>query len=363
MFFFRISKQNLIKCANMNKQPAIDEWRALYEEAQAFKELAPWQWMSDQDVFGIEHPVTKEVGYCSVMGQNKEHFGLAVYRDSQGLEYYLNVQNGAAEDDPDEMFQTMDCLTASFDSSKYLEADDKKIIKKLGLKFRGAYDWPNFRSYMPGYYPWFLDREEVLFLTLCLKHARDFADKFKDNPDCLGSPLADDQYLVRAFHDPSFESKWTDEKREPKPYRRIVKMVKEFSVEQLERIKTLPQGAGSVWEIGSMTAPARIGGKHERPFIPVCILFMDHESFFIFNMHMAKSRQYRVEFVDQFLNTIEKVGFLPSEIYLKNEELLCYLEPLAKEFLIKLTLVDHCPAIADARSGMRQFLTGGKLGE
>ncbi|HYN88147.1 MAG TPA: hypothetical protein VER55_06435 [Ardenticatenaceae bacterium] len=35
---------------------SLDEWRALYEAAIRFKELAPWQWMEELDIFGILNP-------------------------------------------------------------------------------------------------------------------------------------------------------------------------------------------------------------------------------------------------------------------------------------------------------------------
>ncbi len=40
--------------------------------------LAPWQWMTEVDLFGIEHPVTGELGFVSVMGQLGEHLAIAV---------------------------------------------------------------------------------------------------------------------------------------------------------------------------------------------------------------------------------------------------------------------------------------------
>ena len=37
------------------------EWVRLVESAVRIKQLAPWQWMNVEDVFGIKHPETGEI--------------------------------------------------------------------------------------------------------------------------------------------------------------------------------------------------------------------------------------------------------------------------------------------------------------
>ncbi|MCM8775585.1 MAG: hypothetical protein NC930_04445 [Candidatus Omnitrophica bacterium] len=134
-------------------KPSIEQWRMLYEEAQKFKDLAPWTWMWDSDVFGIQDPVTQEMGYGCVMGRNKEHYGMAVYLGAEGLESYLQVQCGQAQRDPEEAVHLMKCLMVSFEDRCFMDPEDLEMIKVLGLKFRGENAWPKFRSYQPGYYP------------------------------------------------------------------------------------------------------------------------------------------------------------------------------------------------------------------
>ena len=45
-----------------------DQWRELFDAASAFHNLAPWQWMSDDMVFGVKDPATGTTGYCCVLG-------------------------------------------------------------------------------------------------------------------------------------------------------------------------------------------------------------------------------------------------------------------------------------------------------
>ncbi len=47
--------------------PLSADWQALYKAALEFKEIAPWDWMSDSDIFGVKSPYDGEIGYCCVL--------------------------------------------------------------------------------------------------------------------------------------------------------------------------------------------------------------------------------------------------------------------------------------------------------
>ena len=48
--------------------PTNEQWRRLYETAALVKELSPWKWMTEIDVFDVQDPNTEEIGFVSVMG-------------------------------------------------------------------------------------------------------------------------------------------------------------------------------------------------------------------------------------------------------------------------------------------------------
>lgn len=78
-------------------------WRDLYQAAAEFKNIRPWEWMHDDEVFGVQNPSsTGEIGYCCIMGALGEHFTLGVYLGSDGLEIYSRIQS--AQIDPEEIF-------------------------------------------------------------------------------------------------------------------------------------------------------------------------------------------------------------------------------------------------------------------
>ena len=48
--------------------PTKQEWQELFAALREFKKTAPWRWMYNSDLFGVQNPESGEIGYCCVMG-------------------------------------------------------------------------------------------------------------------------------------------------------------------------------------------------------------------------------------------------------------------------------------------------------
>lgn len=341
---------------NSITSPSIQGWAELYKAAMDFKEIQPWRWMWDSDLFGVQNSSDGEIGYCCVLGRRGEFFGLAVYLGSEGLEGYLKIQDRTVNIKSIDVLHLKRCLLASFEDRKYLQRPDIEIIKKLGLVFRGRNAWPSFRSYQPGYFPWYLAKEEVEFLTICLQQAKEVVLRFKENTDLFNSP--DKQtYFVRILHTSGGNMVWKDSWLKPAPLRKVVFMVKSIDEGRLETIKKDSSRARQTWEVDFFYAPMYIAEKGKRPYYPILFLFVDRDSYFILNAHITTQDRYRVEFHEQFLKTIERIKVLPEEIHVRKEELFFYLEQLAAQMGIKVRLMKKLAAVDDARKSMFEYFT------
>lgn len=49
-------KGKTIDRGNIENKPTGEEWADLYQAAIGFKRVAPWQWMTDEDLFAVENP-------------------------------------------------------------------------------------------------------------------------------------------------------------------------------------------------------------------------------------------------------------------------------------------------------------------
>jgi hypothetical protein len=174
---------------------SIDDCRQLYESIGKVRDLAPWDWMEEDDLFGVQDPDTGEYGFVSIMGMAGEHFAVAVYRGERGLFGFWHMQQKGPNMSIEDVLGTPQ-LQASLEDRETLEKRDRDQIKALGLKYRGRNAWPMFRSYRPGFLPWFIEPAEARFLGYALEQVLEVAPRVREDPNAL-LPGGDHDFLVR----------------------------------------------------------------------------------------------------------------------------------------------------------------------
>jgi hypothetical protein len=340
---------------NIDLSPSLQEWKTLYESALEFKELAPWNWMYDSNIFGVKDPVSGEIGYCCIMGAIGEHYALGLYLGSEGLYGLSSILSGDFSESQDKAMFIQSCLMASFEDRKYLKKQDLRQIKTLGLKFRGRNEWPLFRNYSPGFFPWYLKSDEVSFLTVALKQAMDVSLRFKKDPGLLVHPSVD-HYLVRVPDKPGENIIWKDRWLEPSSLK--MEDIPVISVEEttLNRlIKARLQRRG-IWEVDFFYVPTVLREKEERPYYPYMSLVVDHDSSFILNFQLEKEGDCKSTFPVKFADFIERVKVIPDELLVKHYDVYRIMKPLSSELGIEINMVESLPALEYAQKSMTDFI-------
>jgi len=337
--------------------PSINEWKLLYDAAFQFKEKKCWYWMWDSDLFGVQNPWTGEIGYCCVMGRAGEHFALATYSGTEGLDGYLRIANGEVPFDSFEVLEAQKCLMASFEDRKFVQKSDYEVMKKLGLKFHGSNAWPIFRNYEPGYHPWYITKNEAKYLTIALQQAINVALRFKDNPHLLTPPKnKEDRYFVRIPKPMNDTWIWEDSWIEPAPIQKkkpdYSHDINEHLLNEMKLIKSQNQGC---WEFDSFYSPNGVQDGKERPYYPRMFLWGDHRSGLVFGFHLTKSDEKQTTFWKKFVKNIKDIHMKPKEIMVKSEENYLLLEPITSKLNISLRLVDELPMMEEAKYSMFQF--------
>ena len=338
--------------------PTTADWKALYQAAIEFQEIEAWTWMYDSDVFGVQDPATGEIGYCCIMGNLGEMFALALYLGSEGLESYMRIASEPPPD-PSEAFEELmlqKCLMASFANREDLSKEDRQVIKRLGLKFRGRNAWPLFRSYRPAYHPWYLTADEARFLTLALQQARDVCLRFQEDP-ALFEPPQDELWFVRAPEETEEGLSWRDAWLEPDLLEE--EELPEVSIDELRlaRLKKAVQFMDAIWEMDFFLAPSAVQEKKgERPHYPYLTMTVDHKSGFIFGTDLASPEACLAEFPWRFLMLAEGLKKLPTELWVKKEEAYDLLEPLTSRLGVELYLVDELESLEAARTALGRFM-------
>jgi hypothetical protein len=339
-----------------DQQPSLEEWRALYQAAQAFRAAAPWEWMYDSDLFGVQNPEDGEIGYCCVMGNLGEHFALAVYKGSIGLAGYLALQTGAFGDEPNPMAAlfSQSCLMVSFEDREFLSKQDRDVIKSLGLKFRGRNAWTQFRDYTPGYFPWYLTAAQARFLTIALQQAVQVAQRFEQDSD-LFDPPADGQYLVRVPEQSDDALVWRDAWIEPAEPEQPEAKIPDPDLGRAAQLKAL-KSSRAVWEAGVVPSPTPVQEERDqRPYYPLMSLWVEHRSGMVLGTQLSSPQQYRADFQNQFLALIEQAGVRPKEVRVGAAPPLMLLAPLADILGVHLKQANNLPMLEEAYASLAEY--------
>ena len=338
------------------------EARELFDLSTQVKDLKPWRWMEETDLIGIENPETGEIGFISVMGSLGEHEAIALYLGAEGLYEFIDLHTDVSS--TAERVLENRHLQAAFSERKYLEKEDRDLIKQLGLKFRG--DWPMFRSYRPGYLPWFVTPNEARFLIHALSQIIAVAKSVRDEaqPFHPTGRVEKDGYLMRVSRKEGSALIWEDQVwRIARPQRKAVKVV--VDAVTLERLKGLPQSQLEL-EVDLFLAPASIGKKRgQRPLAVYALMIADSDSGFILGTDVMTAQDslpaMHARTPNSLAQMLAQAEIRPQKLAVRSELLRTLLKPFAQALNIELRLQDELPSIDEAAEYMRQFMRGGKV--
>jgi hypothetical protein len=368
-----------------------DEARTLCNLAAEIKALSPWQWMQETDVFGVEDPETGEIGFVSVMGNVGEYEAVAVYPGAEGIYGFLDFQTDPSAS-PDRLLEIPQ-VQVSFSESKFLEKRDRELLKSSGLKFTGPR--PLFRSYRPGFLPWFITLNEARLLIHALSQTLEMTKRFASEAVIFPSDgdAESELFLVRVSrkenasrkentsHGEGASHKRDTESRRPSPpsppsarvwedqIKRISRPARppiETSIEWvlLRDLKSIPLSATQL-EADLFIGPGRIGKPQERPLALYMLMLADRHSGYIVGFE-ALTAEHSLK--TMYAGVPEKVArllwqgkVLPKQIIVRSDLLLELLAPLEKELKLQLRQANELPAIEEAAAAMAQFLATGKM--
>lgn len=337
-------------------EPTLDEWRELFAASLAFYKLRSWEWMWDSDVVAVQDPETGQYGFGCVMGRAGEYLGFALYRGAEGLLVIREMQSGRlSPDDPEHLYRQNELLLGFVDRGD-LDKDDLRLIRDVGLKFRGRSAWPQFRSLLPGYHPWFLTGPEARFLTVAIRQVMDVAVRFKEDPD-----------LIPPFNGADFRGRTNAESKGRRAWRDIWLEAQHIEPEEKPpvpvdpgRLAAIAESAvqrQGVWEIDSFYSPkAVLDKKGERPYYPKIFLCVDQKSELILATVLAGPEDYHEEHVESFVSLLEQIHAIPREIQARADEALIMIEEVTEALDIRAVKTARLRVLGEIKANLLDYL-------
>lgn len=331
-----------------------------YELATEIRALAPWTWMCDTDHLGFEDPEDGSPRFISVMGREGEHYAVAVYRRVEDLFRIIDLVRdpGATSDAILETSQ----LQLSFEDRNFLDPADRKVIKRLGLKFRGRQAWPCFRSYLPGQFPWFVDGDELRQLILALEQVLAVAPRFKNAEDGLNrlNRLGMDEhvFLMRTPVKTAAPGEWRESmvKIERPPPPDIVPEVNEFLLQRAARFPTVE----NTLEVDLRPTPEPVQErKGQRPYFPWIMLVVESSQGVIVGHELLVP----VPTLDAvysraagaLLDVLAGQEIRPAEVFVRSERVAALFQAVCEKLGTRLTVRPSLPRAEDAFTSLLRF--------
>jgi len=317
----------------IEKSPSQDQLKELFNLAFKFEQIKCWEYMEDTDIFGVMNPENGEIGYICILGNAGEVFGINIYRGARGLDGYLKVLSGEVYEG-NNLFSLQYCLSLTFEVGDYLEKKDIAAIYESGISWVNKNMLPIFRSYIPGYYPWYLTEEEAKFFIICLQQTIDVCKRFKSNRG-LFSTKKQNSYFIRISASKGEKIIWEDSFLKAVPYIEEAKpiVINELKVQKITKKLFNREG---IWQIGCAFFPLCINDKKSRPYMPLNFLCVNGITGEIIGSNMSDLRSYNLFIGEEILNLIEKCKKVPETIIVNNKDFVTGLQPLMKKLGITI---------------------------
>jgi hypothetical protein len=332
--------------------PTLDDWKKLYDLMEKIKQLAPWDWMGEDDIFGFQMPGTEELGFISVMGTLGEHLSVAVYQGEKGLAGFWHMQELGDKVTAESLFAVPQ-LQASLENREEITTEDREIMKQLGLKFRGAKAWPQFRSFRPGCFPWHIEKAEAETLICALEQVLDVAPRYKENVELLTPTGDDDDYLMRVQKN----GVWEDTTMHIAPYLGEPLHLK-MNMAALAQLKKMMPGKAVIEIDMFMSSHPVQENRKERPYFPYTLLVCERSSGMILAVEMLQPLPTLEAMWGEFPGKVVEAlaqRMAPKEIMVRDDFNKALLEHVGKELGCKITKSARLTAVDAARKEMSRF--------
>ncbi|WP_052404806.1 plasmid pRiA4b ORF-3 family protein [Bacillus rubiinfantis] len=329
------------------------DWDRLVEIAEEYKQLKPWQWLDDNQIIAVEDPVTKEYVYCSVMGGGGMEYGLAAYIGERGLQFLNGLLMQSSFDEKDYLMQRS--LLMSFSNREELSDEDYQILKKAGRSYRGKNQWPLFRSYRPGYYPWVLDAEEVRLLSLVIEQVIEVSIAAKKDSKLI--PAFTSHTAARVIDEKS--NKWKTVQLQLHDQESLIKLedsslvINEVELQELKKSLKF-YNIPLEFDGDYILAPIQ-ENRNERPYLPTLVLGVERKNGLIVYNEMLANGDTAEASQNAFIGLIKQLNRIPREVWVK-AEMASYIKPIAKKLQIKLLVVETLPLLEHARKEMEMMM-------
>jgi hypothetical protein len=315
----------------------------MFEAAMALQNMAPWEWMGEDDSFGIVDPSTGQLHLGIILGEREGAPGFGLYRGQRGTRFLFREQDDPGSPLYPEVAMEEDSLLLEFVPRKELSEMDLALHEMAGFSpakpkgRRKRSGLPRFSSRLPAHLPWMPDAVECELMTTALVLAQAFVALVDDDPEFYGDRPYDEVPVYTRVGDRP-DSPWKlgwvtldlSKPAGPPPA--------EVAAGVVEAALSRPINDQKSWELETYFPPT-IVRKPKRPFFPRASIIADAESGRFLDIELSHPEEPEGNHAARcLLETINDEGYRPYALWVGSPHLMEALWPLAESLSLRLRL-------------------------
>ena len=324
-----------------------EDWQDVFEQAVALRDIEPWNFMEESDLFGIKSLYSDEIGWCYFIGSSGEVFSLIIAVGDEGLASYYSMRNPSLQfaglSEQLFTFFNQRIIQVEFTIPAELDKQDRLLHKLLKVPTSGDHQHCKIRSYVPGY-PEILPKDhELPFLADCLEQALVVALAYQEDEDYVYGPDEEsfhEKILLRTCREQGEDIIWENSFPE-RTYPDYKVTVDTKGLPQLLKtnlagleLKKTKYYYFMRYIRGSVDKDAK-GGPAYRPIFSS---FLSPRSAYAHPPELFHYRRLKNTFAIRFCRQLKELGYIPESLIVNTTFAQILIEPIAKELGIKLSL-------------------------
>lgn len=290
----------------MRKEASLKQWSELYGATTDLLALKPWTRYWDMDLIAVQSKSDAEPAFCSIMGRAGSCYGFGVYPGLEGLrDLKLVAGCGGTVLPTDYVMFEQSSLCCYCGDREEVPTQQRKIIKELGLKFRGRGNWVYFQSFKRRYTPWTPDENEVILLTNAFRAMTDVVIETDAKP--ISVDFENGDILWRTFDEKnnSWSTCGAPLPDVHKAYPDII--LKDDLLKQ--RLKKQPRNTADIMMDFTYMNAAIADPKYDRPANPLLFLVMDTKSGMVIHTELMEPETPEIDAVlNYFISSVLQHG-------------------------------------------------------
>src|SRR5699024_1881725 len=288
-------------------------WSDVFPLTKEFQQAAPWEHISDNNLFAFFDEKSQIPIICSVLGNGENTYGLAIYIGREGLMSLVNTYLIENEWEQMNILQTQHSILLTLEDRENLTKEEYAFLKKHKGSFRGKKAWPSYTSYRPGFYPWQSSDEEIGYFVQALERVLQLTKDVKAGLFLPSFP-EEEKILFQEWNQTKTAADYTPIYIE-NVHARLYQPQLALSELDMKRVKKIRRKVPVTVEFSYQYLFTPIQKrKGQRPYFPVIVLALDHaDGSLIF--HELFDKPIDTEVIQQmFLKTIHTLRGFPKQL-------------------------------------------------